>query len=160
MKKVPCPEVTTRTEFVDGRGRLIVRFGWDSVSFEMFDDEALRLAREIHDALEDQTEDWFPTHRSRVDGSPARIIGTVPDRFGIISETTFYFDNEDGLVWSDEIDQWMAIEDAECDACGRNDVVGCIGGTHYFCTRHEDTVAEMHISDEEMDRMSGEIYTD
>jgi hypothetical protein len=32
----------------------------------------------------------------------------------------------------------------ECDECGRNDVVGCIGGTHYYCTRHEDKVAEMH----------------
>lgn len=32
----------------------------------------------------------------------------------------------------------------ECDECGREDVVGCIGGTHYYCTRHEEAVAEMH----------------
>ncbi len=35
----------------------------------------------------------------------------------------------------------------ERDECGREDVVGCIGGTHYYCTRHEDQVAEMHAKD-------------
>jgi hypothetical protein len=39
-------------------------------------------------------------------------------------------------------------EDVECDECGRNDVVGCIGGTHYFCTRHEAEVTAMHAKDE------------
>ena len=35
----------------------------------------------------------------------------------------------------------------ECDECGRNDVVGCIGGTHYYCYRHEDKVAAIHAYD-------------
>ena len=36
---------------------------------------------------------------------------------------------------------------AECDECGRNDIVGCIGGTHYYCTWHEKEVTTMHDND-------------
>lgn len=51
MKKVPCPGVFLVPD-ADGSQRTVVHFEWENISFQMFDDEALRLAREIHDILE------------------------------------------------------------------------------------------------------------
>jgi hypothetical protein len=38
---------------------------------------------------------------------------------------------------------------SQCDECGGADVVGCIGGGYYYCTSHEDEVAEMHARDQD-----------
>jgi hypothetical protein len=52
MKKLPCPEVLTHPYSTATDDRTVVRLEWDFFAVEMFDDEALRLAREIHDILE------------------------------------------------------------------------------------------------------------
>lgn len=43
-------------------------------------------------------------------------------------------------------DEWA--DGAECDLCGERDVIGCIGGTHYYCASHEIEVSEMYVDDQ------------
>lgn len=52
MKKVPCPDVFTHAHYNVTDDRVVVRLEWEFFSLELFDDEALRLARSIYDVLE------------------------------------------------------------------------------------------------------------
>lgn len=52
-KKLPRPEITMTTE----DGRRVLRFAWERWSFEMFDDEALVMSREICDVVEQADRD-------------------------------------------------------------------------------------------------------
>jgi len=54
MKKQPAPYVSTRVDPGPLGDNTIVVFEFEGLKFEMYDDEALRLAREIHDALQDR----------------------------------------------------------------------------------------------------------
>lgn len=49
MKKLPRPEIIVN-DFTDPP---VVRFEWDFFAIEMFEDEALVMARSIYDALEE-----------------------------------------------------------------------------------------------------------
>lgn len=50
MKKLPCP--TVRASDLGGP-RVVVTFEWDWIVFQMYEDEALVLARTIYDVLEE-----------------------------------------------------------------------------------------------------------
>jgi hypothetical protein len=51
MKKVPCPDVLVGD---DGK-RTVVTLEWDTFRLQMFEDEAVRLARTIYDVLEGES---------------------------------------------------------------------------------------------------------
>lgn len=57
MKKLPRPEVFTHPNYNLSDDRTVVRLEWDFFAIEMFDDEAMVLARSIYDALEVPNED-------------------------------------------------------------------------------------------------------
>ena len=114
MKKTPCPGVYLVPD-TDGTQRTVVHFEFENHSFQMFDDEALRLAREIHDVLEIPPEEaqpwsrtlrrrsrWTPTHVSRADGSTARLVAK--------NHGELLFENESGDVWYGTLKEWSKIE--------------------------------------------------
>lgn len=47
--------------------------------------------------------EWQPTHISKVDGTPARVVSVDE------SKNLIVLDNEDGHVWPDFIDDWQPI---------------------------------------------------
>lgn len=108
MKKSPCPAVMIVPDTDSSNpNRVVLQFEWETISFQMYDDEALRLAREIHDALQGQAVSaWNRTHRSTEDGSDARFISFIEETNNEVA----YFTNEDGLIFSDEIARWEAID--------------------------------------------------
>lgn len=107
MKKLPCPGVYLVPD-TEGSDRTVLHFEWDSISFQMFDDEALRMAREIHDALQALDEElWEPTHKSVIDANPhpVKLIHS-PDDGG------YYWSRYTGLRWETSAKVYPSGEDA------------------------------------------------
>ena len=53
MKKLPRPDVQVRKDHSGPDIRTVVRLEWEFFSLEMYEDEALILARTIYDVLEE-----------------------------------------------------------------------------------------------------------
>jgi hypothetical protein len=51
MKKMPVP-ATYIVPDTDGTNSVVVHFEWENISFQMYEDQALLLARSIYDVLE------------------------------------------------------------------------------------------------------------
>lgn len=51
--------------------------------------------------------EWEPTHVSRVDGSPARLIKASPNGLNLLLE------NEDGYQWQGSVNEWESIDDRD-----------------------------------------------
>jgi hypothetical protein len=51
MKKVPVP-ATYIVPDTDGTNRTVVHFEWETFSLQMYEDQALLMARSIYDVLE------------------------------------------------------------------------------------------------------------
>jgi hypothetical protein len=100
MKKLPRPDVTTHPYSSATDDRTVVRLEWDFFAIEMFDDEAMVMARSIYDVLEEPPA-WAPTHRSLADGSLARIVDSSPTRI--------WLENEDGVEFCDQLSKWELI---------------------------------------------------
>jgi hypothetical protein len=57
MRKSPCPVLSLVPDTDVGHCR-VIQFDWENLTIQMYDDEALRLARTIYDVLEVPTSDW------------------------------------------------------------------------------------------------------
>lgn len=58
----------------------------------------------LHQDDDDDIEPWAPTHRSKLDGSEARWIGTCDNGDG-----DAVFQNENGDEWPDLLTEWEEI---------------------------------------------------